>query len=86
MKKVESYKAEDGRLFEDKEECLKHDFLLSVRGFIQTKNSSKSPTIQVSDVAALIANNFPTFYDMMKRQNQLLVAARPKKEMPMRVV
>lgn len=86
MKKVESYKAEDGRLFEDKEECLKHDFLLSVRGFIQTKNGNKSPIIQVTDVASIVTNNFDSFYNLMKRQNQLLVAARPKKEVALHAV
>ena len=79
MKAVQSYQANDGKLFVDKTDCLKHDFDLAVRGFIQTHGpSGKSNMVQVSDVGSLVSKNFDKLYEMMKRQKQLLVAAAPR--------
>lgn len=41
MKKIQMYKAEDGKIFDTKEECLKHEFVLKRETVINAMETLK---------------------------------------------
>ena len=66
MKKANVFKTEDGRLFEDEGEGLRHEFMLKVRGLIQTNAMQKRhDEISITEVSSIIRKNAEELRDII---------------------
>lgn len=85
MQRVQSYKAEDGELFDDEVKCLKHDLMIKIRGLMQGSNAAIAGGIaggrvtNAGDAANILCKQSDALAAIMKKYNADVSRAEKRK-------